>query len=119
MHRLKTGALISISSTAPALLTGASDDHIERLQRYGDRVGLAFQIHDDILDVTGNSAKVGKSTQKDAAALKPTFPSVIGLDESRRYAARLRDDALAELGQIPGKSDCLEWLARYAIDRES
>jgi farnesyl diphosphate synthase len=119
MHRLKTGALISVSATAPALLNGSSQDLVGRLRRYGDRVGLAFQIHDDILDVTGSTVKVGKSTQKDAAALKPTFPSILGLDESHRYAARLRDEALDEIRQFPGNSDCLEWLACYAISRES
>jgi farnesyl diphosphate synthase len=119
MHRLKTGALIAVSATAPALLHDRSVDHVDRLRRYGDRVGLAFQIHDDILDVTGNSATIGKSTQKDAAARKPTFPSILGLDESRRYAAALRDEALEEIRQFPGKSDCLEWLAGYAISRES
>ncbi len=119
MHRLKTGALIAISATAPALLAGAAPEILQRLDRYGQCVGLAFQIHDDILDVTGNSQTIGKSTQKDAAQDKPTFPSLLGLDNSRKQAQRLRDDAVAEIRQFTGNCDCLEWLAGYAIARDS
>jgi len=119
MHRLKTGALIAASATAPSLLGQAGGDLTERLNRYGECVGLSFQIHDDILDVTGNTETVGKSTQKDAAALKPTFPSILGLEESRSYAMRLRDEALGEIRHFPGNTDCLEWLAGYAVSRDS
>jgi farnesyl diphosphate synthase len=119
MHNLKTGALIAVSAAAPALLAGAPPELFGRLQRFGKRVGLAFQIHDDILDVTGDSETTGKSTQKDAALHKPTFPAVIGLEESRAHAARLRDEALAEIRQFPGNCDCLTWLAGYAIARDS
>lgn len=119
MHRLKTGALITASTTAPALLCHAPVGLEQGLARYGERVGLAFQIHDDVLDVTGSSELIGKSTRKDAAAHKPTFPSVIGLEESQAFAAKVRDEALQELGGFPGHTDCLEWLAHYAIDRES
>jgi farnesyl diphosphate synthase len=119
MHNLKTGALIAAAAAAPALLAGSRPELFDRLQRFGQRVGLAFQIHDDILDVTGNSATTGKSTQKDAALDKPTFPSVIGLDASHAHAARQRDLALSEIRQFPGNCDCLEWLAGYAITRDS
>jgi len=119
MHNLKTGALIAVAAATPALLAGSPPELFERLQRFGQRVGLAFQIHDDILDVTGNSATTGKSTQKDAALDKPTFPAVIGLEASRDHAIRQRDLALAEIRQFPGNCDCLGWLAGYAIARDS
>jgi len=119
MHGLKTGALITVSATAPALLAGAGTELSARLSRFGQCVGLAFQIHDDILDVTGDSETVGKKTNKDAAAEKPTFPSILGLEGSRQQAVRLRDLAQAELRQFPGNCDALAWLAGYAIDRDS
>jgi farnesyl diphosphate synthase len=119
MHSLKTGALIRVSATAPALFAGASPDLYGKLERYGDRVGLAFQIHDDVLDVTGNSKLTGKAMQKDATMNKPTFPAIIGLDASRRRAEDLRDQALAELDGFPADCGPLAWLAGYAIDRDS
>jgi farnesyl diphosphate synthase len=119
MHALKTGALIRVCATAPALFAGAAPELYGKLERYGDRVGLAFQIHDDVLDVTGNSRLTGKSVQKDATMNKPTFPAVIGVDASRRRAEDLRDQALAELAGFPGDCRPLAWLAGYAIDRDS
>jgi farnesyl diphosphate synthase len=118
MHQLKTGALIRVSATAPAHFAAATPELSGKLQRFGERIGLAFQIHDDILDVTGNSRTTGKSTQKDAAMNKPTFPAVIGLDASRRQARRLRDEAVSELDGFPGDCRALEWVADYAIDRD-
>jgi len=119
MHKLKTGALIRVSATTPALFASASPELRGKLERFGDCVGLAFQIHDDILDVTGNSQTTGKSTQTDAANDKPTFPALIGLDASRRQAERLCEDAISELHGFPGESDALAWLAGYAINRDS
>ena len=119
MHRMKTGALIRVSATAPAIINKAEPALFERLDRYGDRVGLAFQIHDDILDVTGSSQETGKPAQADAARNKPTFPSVLGLDESRRTAARLCGEARAELRGFPGDTTALAWLAAYAIERSN
>ena len=119
MHRMKTGALIRVSATAPAILSDADSALFERLDRYGDRVGLAFQIHDDILDVSGSSLQTGKPAQADAARNKPTFPSLLGMDESRRAAARLCDEAKAELHGFPGDASALAWLAAYAIQRSN
>ncbi len=119
MHLLKTGALIRVCATAPALFACAGPELFDKLETYGECVGLAFQIHDDVLDVTGNSQVTGKSMQKDAALNKPTFPGSIGMDASRTQAERLRDRALAELGGFPGDTRALAWLAGYAIDRES
>jgi farnesyl diphosphate synthase len=119
MHRLKTGALIKVSATSPALFAGATAELHGRLERYGDCVGLAFQIHDDILDVTGNVEQTGKSTQKDARHSKPTFPGVLGLEESSRRALELRDRAKAELEGFPGDCGALRWLADFSVKRRN
>ena len=118
MHRLKTGALIRAAVSTPALLAGADPATRRHLAQYGDCVGLAFQVHDDILDVTGSSEKTGKKTLADAALDKPTFPSILGLDASRRTAQELRDRALAHLAEIPGDTSVLGWLADYVIRRD-
>jgi geranylgeranyl pyrophosphate synthase len=118
MHRLKTGALIRASVTAPCLLAGTDRQTMSHLARFGDCIGLAFQIHDDILDVTGNSELTGKSTQADAALDKPTFVSVLGLEESRRQARELRDHALSSLDHVPGDTRTLAWLAGYVVSRD-
>ncbi|MDX1460486.1 MAG: polyprenyl synthetase family protein [Xanthomonadales bacterium] len=119
MHELKTGALIQACVTSPALLAGVNAELMGRLERYGAAVGLAFQVHDDILDVTGCSESTGKSTQKDARQLKPTFPGLMGLEPSQREAERLRDLALAELDGFPGNCDSLRELAAVVVSRDS
>ena len=118
MHRLKTGALIQLAITAPCQIAGADEDTRARLADYGDALGLAFQVYDDILDVTGDSALTGKSTQADAALNKPTFPSVLGLEESQRRAIRLRNKAIASLEGFQGDTSTLIWLANYVVNRD-
>ncbi|MGP1666863.1 MAG: polyprenyl synthetase family protein, partial [Rhodanobacter sp.] len=95
MHACKTGALIRASVHLGALHAAADENTLAALDRYAHAVGLAFQVRDDILDVEGESAVLGKTAGKDAAADKPTFPSIIGLDASRRRLLELTDDALA------------------------
>jgi len=119
MHRLKTGALIRLAVSAPCFLARADENTRESLAAYGESIGLAFQIHDDILDVTGDTRLTGKSTQADAALNKPTFPSILGLDESERRAVSLRDQAVSSLEGVPGDTSTLIWLADYVINRES
>jgi geranylgeranyl pyrophosphate synthase len=118
MHRLKTGALIRASITAPCLLAATDRQTVSHLARFGDCIGLAFQIHDDILDVAGNSELTGKNTLADAALDKPTFVSVLGLEESRRQAQELRDQALSSLDHVPGDTRTLAWLAGYVVSRD-
>jgi geranylgeranyl pyrophosphate synthase len=89
-----------------------------RLSAFGDCIGLAFQIHDDILDVTGDSGQIGKSTHADAALNKPTFPSILGLNASKQRAQELTDQALAHLESINGDTSALSWLAQYVIRRD-
>ena len=119
MHRLKTGALIQVCATAPALFAGADADLLEKLRTYGAAIGLAFQIHDDILDVTGTAEQTGKSTQKDALQEKPTFPGLMGLQASREEAFHWRDQAIATLTGFPGDCTALANLAAVAVDRDS
>jgi geranylgeranyl pyrophosphate synthase len=87
MHSKKTGALIRVSAVAGAIMGGATDAAIERVAAAGDQFGLAFQIVDDILDIEGHSAQLGKTPGKDAAAGKPTYPALYGLETARTMAA--------------------------------
>lgn len=118
MHRLKTGALIRASVISPCLLAGSDDRTVRQLAAYGDCVGLSFQVHDDILDITGDSELIGKSTLADQALNKPTFPSTIGLENARRRARDLRDQARSHLQAIEGDTSALAWLADYVISRD-
>ena len=117
MHACKTGALIRASVRLGVLASEASDDALEALDRYAHAVGLAFQVRDDILDVEGDSATIGKTAGKDAAADKPTFPSIIGMDASREHLARLTADALDAIAPLGKRGALLEELARYAAAR--
>ena len=118
MHRLKTGALIRASVVAPCIMAGAGDQVLEHVSAYGDCTGLAFQVHDDILDITGDSKLIGKNTLADEALDKPTFPSILGLEASRLRARELRDLAVAHLDYVPGDTATLAWLASYIISRD-
>jgi len=118
IHAFKTGALIQICAVAPALYAAATSEQIDALSRFGQLTGLAFQVFDDVLDVTGDSDITGKPSQADAARLKPAFPAIIGLRQSLDRAHELRDRALLELQNLPGDTDTLEWLAAYTVDRD-
>jgi len=118
MHRLKTGTLITAAVTSPGILSGVDGETLVHLSSFGECIGLAFQVHDDILDVTGNSYLTGKSTLVDAALNKPTFPSILGLDNSRKRARDLRDEAIFHLQHISGDTRSLAWLADYVISRD-
>jgi farnesyl diphosphate synthase len=118
IHAFKTGALIQISTVAPGVLAASTSAQNDALSRYGKLTGLAFQVFDDLLDVTGSSEITGKPSQADAARSKPAFPAIIGLEKSIQRAHELRDLALDELRHLPGETDTLEWLAAYAVDRD-
>jgi farnesyl diphosphate synthase len=118
IHELKTGALISLSVTGPAVFAQVPEEQLEALQTFGSCVGLGFQIRDDILDVTGETSKTGKPTQADAARNQPTFPGMIGLDASEARAAVLLQQALEALQEIPGDIAPLAGLAELMIQRD-
>ncbi len=117
MHACKTGALIRASVRLGALLAGADTAALQALDGYAHAVGLAFQVRDDILDVEGESAVLGKTAGKDAAADKPTFPSIIGLDASRARLAELIDTAREAITPWGVKGRLLHELALYAAHR--
>lgn len=119
MHAYKTGALIRASVRLGALASGCQDPALlARLDRYGHAVGLAFQVRDDILDIEGESAVIGKTAGKDAAADKPTFPSIIGLDASRERLAALVEEALDAIAPFGANGEWLADLARYSANRQ-
>ena len=117
MHACKTGALIRASVQLGALVAGTDAVTLDALDRYAQALGLAFQVRDDILDVEGESAVLGKTAGKDAAAAKPTFPSIIGLDASRERLLELVASALDALALIDKPCALLEELALYAAYR--
>jgi len=117
MHRLKTGALIEASVALGALAAEADPDALAHLRRYARAVGLAFQVQDDILDVTASTEEMGKTQGADAAVGKPTYVTLLGLDGARAAAAELRDEALESLAAIPGDTALLAWLADYIVRR--
>jgi geranylgeranyl pyrophosphate synthase len=120
MHRLKTGALIRASVLlAASAATALREETWHALDAYAASVGLAFQIQDDILDVEGNAAALGKSTGADAARDKPTYPSVLGLEKSKSLALELTRDACAELAPLGAGAQILEWLAYFVVERQN
>lgn len=118
IHAYKTGALIRFCMVAPALLGAATEEQTAALSNFGKLTGLAFQVFDDLLDVTGSSEVTGKPSHADAARSKPAFPAIIGVENSYARAHELRDLALDELRHLPDETDTLEWLAAYAVDRD-
>jgi geranylgeranyl diphosphate synthase, type II len=116
MHMRKTGAMIVASGLSGAIMAGASEPIAEAIGRYGVEIGLAFQIVDDILDVEGASADLGKTAGKDAAAGKPTYPSLYGIERSRTLAADCLARALAGLEQA-GLGGQLPAIARWVVGR--
>ncbi len=118
MHAMKTGALIRASAVAGAIMAGAGDAAVSAISTYAVRLGLAFQIVDDILDVEGATEDLGKTAGKDAAAGKPTYPALLGLERSRELARQAFDEALAALdgaGIAPGR---LQQIAEWVVDRK-
>jgi len=117
IHRRKTGAMFNASLRLGGLVAGAADEQLAALEAYGGRLGLAFQIMDDVLDSEGDEAAMGKHAGKDSAHGKLTFPSVLGGEESRRRAGRLVDLACAALAPWGVKAGSLEMLARFVTER--
>jgi len=119
MHARKTGALIRASVVSGAIMAGADADLVRSVDRYASEIGLAFQIVDDILDVEGDAASLGKSTGKDAAAAKPTYPALFGLDRSRQLADECVQRARAALDAARLGHSHLEAIAEWVVARKS
>ncbi|HLW52319.1 MAG TPA: farnesyl diphosphate synthase [Candidatus Angelobacter sp.] len=119
IHRSKTGALITASLVSGAIYAGASPAEIRSLRDFGRAIGLAFQIADDILDVTQSSEQLGKTAGKDTASEKATYPALFGIEESRRKADALIDSGCRALNQFGLRAATLEELARYLVQRNN
>jgi geranylgeranyl pyrophosphate synthase len=121
MHRYKTGALIRAAVLMGAAAAGCAPDdaRYQALARYGDDIGLAFQIRDDLLDVLGETAVIGKPRGSDAARGKPTYPAILGLEASTALAMACCDRALQALAGFDERADALRALAHYVSARDS
>ena len=117
IHMHKTAALLEVSVTSGAILAGAEQPVVEKLKRYAQRIGLAFQIVDDVLDITSTSETLGKSVGKDVAAQKATYPSLWGLEASQRKADELISQAIAELEEFGEAARPLVAIAQYIVAR--
>jgi geranylgeranyl diphosphate synthase type II len=119
IHRSKTAALIRASVTSGALCAGAADDDVTRLRRFGETIGWAFQVTDDILDVEESSAALGKTAGKDMAQQKATYPAIHGLQRSHEIASDLAGKAIAELAPYREAASRLREIAEYLVIRRT
>ena len=119
IHENKTAALIQSAMMTGAILAGASDRDVDRLEKIGYNIGVAFQIQDDILDVTGKTEILGKPVGSDEKNEKATFPALFGLEQSRKMAQDAVETAIAALEPIGEKGNILTELARYLLEREN
>ena len=118
IHRAKTAALITASLVSGGLYAGANDEAVAKLRSFGQNIGLAFQIVDDILDVTQTSEQLGKTAGKDTAAEKATYPALFGIEESLKKADAQADMACAALDSFGSRADTLKSLARFLVERK-
>jgi geranylgeranyl diphosphate synthase type II len=119
IHTRKTGAMITVAVKTGALLSNAGEAELNAIISYGRHAGLAFQIADDILNVEGDRALLGKGTGSDAKRGKVTYPALMGLDASRLKAAELVDNALAAIEKFDHNAEPLRMIARYIVERKS
>ena len=119
IHRSKTGALITASLVSGGIYAGGSHAEIQRLRDFGRAIGLAFQIVDDVLDVTQSSDQLGKTAGKDTASDKATYPAVFGIEESLRRADALIASGCAALDSFGARSETLKDLAHFLVERKS
>lgn len=118
LHRLKTGKMIESAVVSGSLIVGASHAQQQALCEYGRHLGLAFQVTDDILNVTGTPEQLGKATGTDQLRGKNTYPALLGLDAAQRYAQHLVNRALKTLDTFDKDADPLRAIARYVIERK-
>jgi len=118
IHRSKTAALITASLVSGGLYAEAKNSEVGKLRAFGQSIGLAFQIVDDVLDVTQTSEQLGKTAGKDTAAQKVTYPALFGIEESERKADSLVSAAFSELESFGERAETLKELARYLVERK-
>lgn len=119
IHSLKTGALITVSITSGAKAVKAKPTQVDSLKKYGEAIGLAFQIADDILDIEGTTKELGKPAKSDLENNKSTYPSILGMDKSKKLAKDLVDKAYSALADFDSKADPLREIARYVVNRKN
>jgi geranylgeranyl diphosphate synthase type II len=119
IHRLKTGALLTVATRAGALVGGGNRVQVTALTSFGERFGLAFQVTDDLLDVEGTTAELGKPVGSDEKRGKATYPALLGLEASRQWAQRLVEEAVAILSPFQDQAAPLRELAEYLLVRRS
>jgi geranylgeranyl diphosphate synthase, type II len=117
IHRSKTGALLAMCPRSAALASGSSPEELESLTEFGRKIGLAFQIIDDILDLTASSTDLGKTAGKDERVKKATYPALYGVQESRVKARELINAAIGDLGDFDACADPLRGLAWFILNR--
>jgi geranylgeranyl diphosphate synthase type II len=117
IHERKTSALLCCSVRLGGMNANCTPAQLNALSDFGYYVGLAFQVIDDILDVTQTSEQLGKTAGKDVTAQKATYPSIVGLEKSRKIAKQLTDKAFRSLQPFKGKAVALDALARYLLER--
>lgn len=118
IHRRKTGALLCAALRLGSVVAGADQKSQDALEEYGWCIGLAFQVVDDLLDATGDEAKMGKRVGKDSGLGKWTYPGLLGIEASRKYARGLADRAVSALNIFDGRADCLRALAHQIVERD-
>lgn len=118
IHRNKTGALIRFSAEAGAIIGAADEKQLDAVRLFGDRLGLLFQITDDLLDITQTTEELGKTAGKDAAAAKATYPAVIGVDASKKLAEQVHGEVVASVADL-GSPEILVEIADFILNRRS
>ncbi len=119
IHRRKTGALLETSVAVGGLLGGGTESQVDALSRYGINIGLAFQIADDILDITGDAQKIGKPVGSDLKFDKSTYPSVLGVEGSKKRANEAVAEAFEALAIFDEKAEPLRLIARFVVERDT
>lgn len=119
VHRHKTGALIRASVLMGAIAAGCSDETtLQALETFANKLGLAFQVHDDVLDIIGDTQKLGKQAGADAEHAKSTYPALLGLEAAQALATQLHDEAVAALTPLGCRTNALIWLADFLVARD-
>lgn len=117
IHQLKTGALIRACCTMPAILAELPEAQVQQLDEYANKIGLAFQVHDDVLDITADTATLGKTQGADVERGKATYPALMGLSAAQAKANALRDEALTVLSNFGDNAKCLREIADFMVSR--